>query len=515
MLKSVSGAEGTRSLWTASSERHWQHAALALTIALLAFRLIALSQARFELDFEEAQYWAWSRELAFGYFSKPPLIAWIIRLAEAACGPTEFCIRAPAPILYAGTSLLVFAVAARLYDAPTGFWACALVGLAPGLAYSARLITTDVPLMFCIALSLYALARLRQDERSTGAAVLAGLGLGLGLLAKYAMAFIPLGLAVLAVWRPGERRWLLTRRMALAGVIGLALAAPNLAWNAANGFVTLGHSGEVLGRGGIGLRPMNGLAFLASQFALVGPIVAAAALLGIVGFSRSDRPDSDRFLVALAAPAFLLVTGYAILFRAYANWAAAGALPAIILAAAILRSWHPAFFGASLGVGLAVQVALAVGDAMPERVALPFLRERQQPYARLMGWRALRDEVERARNRSAAAIVATDTRALAAALTFYSRRDGTVILAWSRTRRPNNYFEMTAPLTDRSANSVLFVSECPDERRLAAGYEKVAPLGAVAAPIARGRAYLFRLESPRQPWPRLPRCFEGRTQAAP
>ena len=54
---------------------------LAILGALLVIRLFVLYFAKTDLFFDEAQYWWWSRDLAFGYFSKPPLIAWLIRLA--------------------------------------------------------------------------------------------------------------------------------------------------------------------------------------------------------------------------------------------------------------------------------------------------------------------------------------------------------------------------------------------------------------------------------------------------
>ena len=41
--------------------------------ALLALRLAAIHAAKIDLVPDEAQYWSWSRELAFGYFSKPPM----------------------------------------------------------------------------------------------------------------------------------------------------------------------------------------------------------------------------------------------------------------------------------------------------------------------------------------------------------------------------------------------------------------------------------------------------------
>ena len=62
-----------------------------------------------DLFFDEAQYWFWSEELAFGYYSKPPLIAWIIRAATEICGRAKPASALPSPFLHAATALAVFA----------------------------------------------------------------------------------------------------------------------------------------------------------------------------------------------------------------------------------------------------------------------------------------------------------------------------------------------------------------------------------------------------------------------
>ena len=41
-------------------------------------KIIALVLTDFDLFGDEAQYWLWSKKLAFGYYSKPPFLAWII-----------------------------------------------------------------------------------------------------------------------------------------------------------------------------------------------------------------------------------------------------------------------------------------------------------------------------------------------------------------------------------------------------------------------------------------------------
>jgi hypothetical protein len=67
--------------------------------ALLVLRLAAVFFAKIDLGADEAQYWSWSRDLAAGYFSKPPLIASLIRGTSEFCGQSEACIRAAWPIL--------------------------------------------------------------------------------------------------------------------------------------------------------------------------------------------------------------------------------------------------------------------------------------------------------------------------------------------------------------------------------------------------------------------------------
>jgi 4-amino-4-deoxy-L-arabinose transferase-like glycosyltransferase len=121
----------------------------ALTAALLGaltiIRLIGLRYSVVDLFFDESQYWAWSRDLAFGYFSKPPLLAWIIASSSAVCGDGEACVRAASPILYFGTSLAIYAIADELYDARTAFWSALTFALLPGVVFSGRIISTDVP----------------------------------------------------------------------------------------------------------------------------------------------------------------------------------------------------------------------------------------------------------------------------------------------------------------------------------------------------------------------------------
>jgi hypothetical protein len=64
-----------------SVDRPWLLPA-ALGVGLItALRMILLGFNETDLFVDEAQYWLWGQQLDFGYYSKPPLIGWVIRMA--------------------------------------------------------------------------------------------------------------------------------------------------------------------------------------------------------------------------------------------------------------------------------------------------------------------------------------------------------------------------------------------------------------------------------------------------
>src|ERR1044071_3084775 len=113
---------------------------LGCLAALLALRIAAIYAAKTDLVLDEAQYWTWSRELAFGYFSKPPMIAWVIRAASAVCGDGEVCIRSASPILYTLSSFMIFLTGRALFGPRIGFWSAVVFDTLPGVSYSSLLI---------------------------------------------------------------------------------------------------------------------------------------------------------------------------------------------------------------------------------------------------------------------------------------------------------------------------------------------------------------------------------------
>src|SRR5213075_753734 len=88
--------------------------------ALTAIRLSLLAATN--LFFDEAHYWMWSERLAPAYFSKGPAIAFVMRASTTVFGANEFGVRFFSPVLAAGTSLLLFYFARRLFNATAAVW---------------------------------------------------------------------------------------------------------------------------------------------------------------------------------------------------------------------------------------------------------------------------------------------------------------------------------------------------------------------------------------------------------
>src|SRR5205823_10067183 len=98
-------------------------------IALTAVRLTLLGTT--DLHFDEAHYWMWSERLAPAYFSKGPGVAFAIRASTAVFGASEFGVRFFSPLLGAATSLLLFYLARRMFNATAGLWAVIALNVTP------------------------------------------------------------------------------------------------------------------------------------------------------------------------------------------------------------------------------------------------------------------------------------------------------------------------------------------------------------------------------------------------
>ncbi len=439
--------------------------ALVLTVALALARLVALFGTPLELYPDEAQYWLWSRTLDFGYYSKPPVIAWSIWATTLLGGDSEPWVRLSAGLYQAGATLVVFLIGRRLYGPAVGLAAAALYALMPGIQLSALVAATDAPLLFFMGLAILAYVSFlgAPAARRLPLAVGMGAALGLAFLSKYAAVYFVAGLAAhLVLSREARAAWTLSTAAA-ALLAFAAVLAPNLAWNATHGFATFQHTAANAAWSGVQLFNIGEMAaFVGSQFGVFGPIPLGVLIVGVALAVRRRAIDpADLTLLCFTLPPLLIVTGQAFISRANANWSGAGYLAGSIVVAAWLvrrraRRWLTAAVVMQAAVA-AFFLAAVISPALADRVGLA------NGLKRARGWSQTADLIlDRAEREPGLTAIAVNNRFLFYAVSYYGRdRIGFTtppLASWLLMEGPRNQAETTAPLTRGIGGRVLMVS---------------------------------------------------------
>ncbi|MDE3115551.1 MAG: glycosyltransferase family 39 protein [Pseudomonadota bacterium] len=470
-------------------------AVLAIVAALTALRVALLVLTPLQLYPDEAQYWWWAQAPAFGYFSKPPMIAWIIWSTTALLGDGEWAIRIAAPLLHGGTALLLYGIGRRAGGERIGFWSALAYATVPGVAYSCGLISTDVPLLFFWAVALYAFLAALEDEGWRWP-LLCGVALGLGLLSKYAMLYFVGGMILSALVSSRARALVLARRGAVIIAVGLLLLIPNLLWNRAQGFVTVTHLAADADWRQAQFRLLDVLAFVGGQFGVFGPLLLAGFLLALWHLARKPETpllncrEADLILAAFALPPLLAISAQAFAAGANANWAAPAYISALPLAIAALfttpRRWG---LKASFAVNLLVMAGLwvvllwpALGETMG--VGNAFKREE--------GWQRLGQAAAAAARAAPYDAIAAANRSVMAELTYYARPRDLPLRMWSRGPGTDNHFQMTMRLTPASRRVLLVL--LPEEmQQVLPTFESHRPVQRVSLAVGGGHVRIATL----------------------
>ena len=444
---------------SAEDRRLW-HIALAVIAALTALRIVVLFLSPLDLYPDEAQYWWWSQNPAFGYFSKPPMIAWIIWLTTAIFGDNEWAIRLGSPLLHGLTALFVFGIARRLIDdARTGLWSALAYLTTPGVSYSSGIISTDVPLLFFWAAALYGLVRALDDRRWRWV-LLMGVAFGLGLEAKYAMFYFLLCAGVAAIVSPAVRRVVLSGRGLAVLVIGLMLLLPNVLWNAAHHFPTVAHT-ESNADWSHARYSIVGLAeFIGGQFGVFGPLLMVGLLIGLWRLGRGpDRDEGAAILAAFCVPPLVLIIVQSFISEANANWAATAYVAATPLAVwALIGLWRSRLLWASFAFDGLVLVVLALIWMSP---SFANAIGQGNAFKRMEGWEQLGNAVADRASQGRYPVIAAANRSIMAELLYYAAPRTALVRMWDKDRHDDDHFQMTLRLTAPAHRTLIVLA--PDE----------------------------------------------------
>jgi 4-amino-4-deoxy-L-arabinose transferase-like glycosyltransferase len=375
-----------------------------VVLSLITFyRLIFIAYSPLDLSPDEAYYWDWSRRPAFGYFSKPPMVAWIIAMFSNLGGSTVFFVRMGAVVLAAASGVVLFQLGKEMFSSRVGFWAFLASSFNPGSSAASVLMTIDPPLIFFWGLTTLFVHR-AISRGSLLYWILGGVGLGFGLLSKYTMLLLVPSVALYLIASPDRRRLILTPGPYLFCLVGFLLLLPNLYWNHQNGWIAFHHTSGYVQSRPSGLTRLNTfLEFFGLQFGLISPVTFFLLLATIALMTKKGRflrGDHLAYLFWVTLPTLGGITLLSLFMRCLPNWGAPAYFSGLLLvAAAILhpgaeRLWNRRpekvfFWGVVVGLFFAA-VTFHLDNLMN---LFPKVPPRRDPLVRVRGWSPLGREV--------------------------------------------------------------------------------------------------------------------------
>jgi 4-amino-4-deoxy-L-arabinose transferase-like glycosyltransferase len=405
------------------TDRACRQLACALILGSVVLHLAYLIfSCPLDLAPDEAHYWQWSRHLDWSYYSKGPLVAWLIRgsceifggISQSLVGSPMLAVRFPAVVchgaLLAGWYVLAVCTL-RSHRAALAVVATALT-LPPVIA-GAVLMTIDPPLMAFWCWAAIGVWKGLETGR-TRWWLLASVCSLFGVLAKYPMVLLPCGVVGYLLFTQREQLkrvgfWLFVAGSALAFI-------PILWWNWANDWVTFRHVGtQAAGTRGSGIRWFGPFAFAGGQAAF---LIGAWFVVWVCAAwqNRRSADPARAFLWWTSVPVWSVFLLASFKASGQINWPAAAYVTGFVLCIAWVRDQLAGEYskpvlrlvGSGVALGLLISAVVHYPALIrPAIVAIVGQPTEKNPTplrqldttARLRGWRTLAAEVDKVRDR--------------------------------------------------------------------------------------------------------------------
>ena len=406
--------------------------------AISIFRIYYILHGPLNLSPDEAHYWEWSRRLDLSYYSKGPMVAYLIYLGTHLFGNTVFGIRVLAVIFSALSSIYIFKLVNLMYgndsleqsipvpqcsawQRSAAIQAAFAFQAIPLFAAFGVLFTIDSPFIFFWILSLYLFYKATSEgaKRQWMCWIFLGIAVGFGLLTKYTMAFFPMcGLLLLIL---SDKRPLLRTPMPyVAFMISILLFAPVIVWNYQHDWLTIRHTaGQAHVTDGITISIKSFFEFFGSQIGIITPLFFCLIIYALLKLFLSDRSFQSKFLFYFSIPIIGFFLLKALQGKVQANWAMFGYVTGIIAAVRFSikdgSNFKRVFFSISIGFAL----FLTVVSHYPSIIGLP---QKLDPSARLRGWKDLGIEVSKISEQAGGPtnyLLFSDSYQVASELAFY------------------------------------------------------------------------------------------------
>jgi 4-amino-4-deoxy-L-arabinose transferase-like glycosyltransferase len=289
-----------------SAPKFWTTGIVALAAMKFGMHVAAVVVTPYGVHRDEFLYVAMGRYLQLFRMDFPPFIAILANISRALFGDTLFALRI-APALAGAALVLLAALIARELGggrAAQGLAALAVVA-APLFMRAASLFQPVVFDQLWWTLSLYALVRIARYGAPRDWLLLGAAG-GIGLLNKFSIGFIAVGVMV-ALVATRERRWWRTRWPYVTALIALAIGSPSIAGQVALGFPVIGQMTDLQTQQ---LARVTPAMFLTGQVLMIGPAIllaVAGAVYALVVRAAPAHAARPAVVACLAALVLLMV----------------------------------------------------------------------------------------------------------------------------------------------------------------------------------------------------------------
>ncbi|MDC1280820.1 glycosyltransferase family 39 protein [bacterium] len=329
---------------------------LLILILITISRIIALTLSPIELSVDEAQYWHWSQDLQMGYFTKPPMIAWIIAFSTNIFGQEEWAVRICSPIMHFLISMSIWIGTHSIFGSKSAKIAALIWIFTPAASLGSFIISSDTPLLLFWTFALVTVLTLLKESNII-LSICLGLAIGLAFLSKYAALYF---IIFFFLW------WIIYDRgknfkpnnLILIFFTCLIIASANLYWNYANDFVTLNHTVSNADLSKIILNFNNMIEFIASQLLVFGPVLMLLFLFLV--FQSFYKNKSLSLLAMLSLPIIILITIQSYLKIANANWAITAYIAASIILSSFVVNNKKKYIRFFFKIGITTNVVISV-----------------------------------------------------------------------------------------------------------------------------------------------------------